>query len=168
MLNLQGASVSIRKVKANDLETVSAVCIDAFMVSVAPTLEGEGIATFHNIASIKSLDRRMEEDNVMLVYEEAGDIVGFIELKEGRHIAMLFVSPRFQKKGIGESLVSEISIYARNDVVTVNASLTSVSAYLSFGFQLAGEISELKGLTYQPMEIKINKANVSDIMRSSC
>jgi len=77
----------IRKVDSKDLRSVSSVCIDAFMQSVAPTLQEEGINTFQSIASLEGIESRMDADNVMLVYEHNGEVVGFIELKEGRHIA---------------------------------------------------------------------------------
>ena len=133
------------------------------MEAVAPTLEKEGIQTFQSIASIGGLESRMDADNEMLVYENDGEVIGFLELKEGRHIAMLFVSPGAQKKGVGKSLVSEILPYAKNNIVTVSASLTSVSAYLHYGFECSGDVSESAGLTYQPMELKLNKSKHAEL-----
>jgi len=127
------------------------------MGTVAPTLQEDGIKTFHGIASIASLESRMGADNEMLVYEDNDKVIGFIELKEDRHIAMLFVSPRHQRKGVGKSLISEILSDTKNNTITVSASLTSVSAYLGYGFECTGEVSESAGLTYQPMEMKLNK-----------
>lgn len=128
------------------------------METVAPSLEKEGIQIFQSIASIGGLESRMDADNEMLVYENNGEVIGFLELKEGRHIAMLFVSPGAQKKGVGKSLVSAMLPYAKNNIVTVSASLTSVSAYLHYGFECSGDVSESAGLTYQPMELKLNKS----------
>ncbi|MEY8240947.1 MAG: GNAT family N-acetyltransferase [Cycloclasticus sp.] len=147
----------VRKIKSTDLSCASSVCIDSFMGTVAPTLQEDGIKTFHDIASIASLESRMGADNEMLVYEDNDKVIGFIELKEDRHIAMLFVSPRHQRKGVGKSLISEILSDTKNNTITVSASLTSVSAYLGYGFECTGEVSESAGLTYQPMEMKLNK-----------
>jgi ribosomal protein S18 acetylase RimI-like enzyme len=152
-----------RKIVSKDLHCVSAVCIDAFMETVAPTLQEDGIKTFQSIASLEGLESRMEADNEMLVYESNGEVVGYVELKEGRHIAMLFVSPSFQKRGVGKSLISKILPYGKDDVITVSASLTSVPAYLNFGFECVGEVSESGGLTYQPMKIKLNKSKHSEL-----
>jgi len=149
--------MSIRKVERADLVCVQAICINAFMESVAPTLTEEGIETFKNIASVSGFAKRMEADNEMLAYEDNGEVVGIIEFKEGRHIAMLFVSPGFQKKGIGGSLVSAILPYARDNLLTVSASLTSISAYLNYGFKCSGVIGESAGLKYQPMEMELDK-----------
>jgi GNAT superfamily N-acetyltransferase len=155
--------MSTRKIDSSDLHCVSSICIDAFMGSVAPTLKEEGIKTFQNVSSLEGLKSRMGAENEMIVYENGGEVVGYIELKEGRHIAMLFVSPSFQKRGVGKSLISTILPYAKSDVITVSASLTSIPAYLNFGFEYAGEVSESAGLTYQPMQIKLNKSNHADL-----
>lgn len=155
--------MSIRKVNSADLCGVSTICIDAFMETIAPTQGKKGIQTFQRIASRGSLESRMDADNEMLVYENNGEVVGFLELKEGRHIAMLFVSPGAQKKGVGKSLVSAMLPYAKNDIVTVSASLTSVSAYRQYGFECSGYVSESAGLTYQPMELKFNKPKHAEL-----
>lgn len=150
--------MTIRSATVEDLHNIEAVCIGSFMKSVAPTLQEEGVKTFQSIASASGLERRMDEDNEMIVYEDNREIVGFLELKEGRHVAMLFVSPKFQKKGVGKSLILAMYAYAKCDVITVSASLTSVSAYLSYGFENAGLASVSAGLKFQPMEMKLNKA----------
>ena len=154
--------MTIRKINATDLHTVSSVCIDAFMESVAPTLLEEGIKTFQNIASTKAIESRMAADNEMLVYEDNGNVIGFLELKEGRHIAMLFVSPGAQRNGVGKSLFAAMLPYVKNNVITVSASLSSVPVYLHYGFECAGDASESAGLTYQPMEIELNKSKHAD------
>lgn len=153
----------VRKIHPDDLHRVSSVCLDAFMEAVAPTLQEEGINTFRSIASTDGLASRLEADNEMLVYEDNHKITGFLELQEGLHIAMLFVSPGSQRKGVGRSLIAEALAYARSDVITVSASLTSVSAYLQYGFEYAGVASESAGLKYQPMEMNVNKSKHTNL-----
>ncbi|KEA61757.1 acetyltransferase, GNAT family [Marinobacterium lacunae] len=99
----------------------------------------------------------MNEGNVMLVAESGEEIEGIIELKDGRHIAMFFVKPEKQMQGIGKQLLSSVLTYARFDTVTVKASLSSVPAYVKYGFEMAGDIAESSGLVYQPMEFELNK-----------
>ncbi|MCP4285154.1 MAG: GNAT family N-acetyltransferase [Gammaproteobacteria bacterium] len=130
----------------------------AFMCSVAPSLSNEGIETFRNIASVDGFSNRMKEDNIILVYEENGEVKGAIELKEGRHLAMLFVDPDFQKVGVGTALVSAMKPYTRAKTITVSASLNSVPAYFRYGFVCTGDPDEKSGLKYQPMELELNKA----------
>ncbi|WP_415888044.1 GNAT family N-acetyltransferase [Neptuniibacter sp. QD37_6] len=148
----------IREMKKGDIEGVSQVCLDAFSDSVAGSLSDEGIATFTAISSADAFAERMKADNRMLVAEgKNGEILGVVELKEGHHIAMLFVTPSQQKGGIGRGLLTAVLKYARSETVTVSASLPSVPAYQKYGFKLAGDVGELSGLVYQPMEILINQ-----------
>jgi len=148
----------IRKLEQKDLERVSSLCMKAFMNSVAPSLSNEGVETFQSIASVGGFSNRMKEDNIILVYEENRKVNGVIELKEGRHVSMLFVAPDFQKRGIGRALVSAITPYTRAETITVSASLNSIPAYLRYGFICAGDLDEKSGLKYQPMELELNKA----------
>ncbi len=148
----------IREIEEKDIEAVSAVCLASFLKSVAGTLSEEGILTFSKIAASPAFIERMKEDNLMLVAECGGEIEGVIELKEGRHVAMLFVKPEKQMKGIGRKLLSSALSHARFCNVTVNASLSSVPAYKKYGFELKGNIAESAGLVYQPMEIEFNNS----------
>lgn len=150
--------MNIREIEEKDIEAVSAVCLASFSKSVAGTLSEEGVLTFSKIASSDAFLNRMQEDNVMLVAECDEEIKGVIELKEGRHVAMLFVAPEKQMKGIGRRLLSSALSYARVGTVTVRASLSSVPAYKKYGFECKGDIAESAGLVYQPMEIELNKS----------
>lgn len=148
--------MSIRKLTESDLEAVSALRISAFMAAVAPSLSPQGVATFTQIAAPDSFAKRMAGDNLMLVFVQENQVRGVIELKEGRHVAMLFVDPQQQSRGIGRQLVAAALAHARSEMVTVSASLTSVAAYERYGFSRAGEISESAGLVYQPMTIMLS------------
>jgi predicted N-acetyltransferase YhbS len=152
------SSMAIRKIEERDLEAVSAICMASFSKSVAGTLTEDGVSTFSKIAASDAFLHRMKEDNLILVAELDGNIAGVIELKEGRHIAMFFVEPEHQNKGIGRKLISSALSYAKASKITVNASLSSIPAYRKYGFECKGDIGELSGLVYQPMEIEINRS----------
>lgn len=145
----------VRKMEERDLEAVSAICIASFTRSVADSLSEQGIATFTSIAANDAFLARMNGDNMMLVAERSGEVQGVIELKEGRHVAMLFICPDQQKKGIGKALLAAALKHARAETVTVRASLSSVPAYIKYGFKCSGDIGEFAGLVYQPMEIAL-------------
>ena len=91
----------------------------------------------------------------MLVAEIEDSIVGVAELREGRHVSMLFVRPDRQQQGVGKALFRQLVKHARSPSITVSASLSSVSAYQTFGFTLAGEINQIAGLIYQPMTMTL-------------
>lgn len=148
----------IRAMTTDDLPRASQICMDAFMTSVAVTLSQQGIDTFRQIAAPESFRTRLEDDNTMLVYVDGDDLLGVIELKAGRHLAMLFVDPLHQGRGIGRQLVAAILKQAETERITVSASMNSVPAYLGYGFQCCGEVAESAGLIYQPMQIVLATA----------
>lgn len=147
--------MQIRKLTHDDLPRASAMCLDAFMLAVAPSLSAQGIDTFAKVVAAQAFAERMEGDNLMLVSVSDGVIVGLIELKQGCHVAMLFVAPGWQRRGIGMGLVNAALKQARGQLVTVRASLSSVAAYESYGFVLTGEVGEFAGLVFQPMEKRL-------------
>ncbi|RII77122.1 GNAT family N-acetyltransferase [Pseudomonas monteilii] len=149
--------MQIRNLTQDDLPGASALCLDAFMQAVAPTLSAQGIETFTKAAAPLAFAERMQGDNLILACVVQGTLAGLIELKEGRHVAMLFIAPGWQRQGIGTRLMNAALEHARAEVVTVRASLTSVPAYQHYGFSLAGDVGEFAGLVYQPMEKRLPK-----------
>ncbi|MCH1918069.1 GNAT family N-acetyltransferase [Shewanella sp. A3A] len=141
----------IRPLTDADLAAVSALCISAFEHSVAATVTPEGIATFNAIATSEALAERRLQDNVILVAEQQGELLGMIELKAGHHLSMLFVAPTQQHHGVGRQLLQAVLAHARAQTITVKSSLPAVGAYERYGFKATGAIAESAGLTYQPM-----------------
>ncbi len=141
----------IRPAHIDDVPAISAVCLAAFNEAVAPSLGAAGIATFGSVAAADAFAARLQGDNHILVAEQDASVVGVVELKEGRHLAMLFVDPACQGQGIGHALFRAILPQVREPVLTVRASLNAVPAYLRYGFVLDGEVGEFNGLVYQQM-----------------
>lgn len=142
---------TIRPARTDDLPAISAVCLATFHAAVAPSLSANGIATFTRVAAIDAFGARLQGDNLILVAEQDARIVGVVELKEGRHLAMLFVDPACQGQGIGHALFEAVLPQARVPMLTVRASLNAVPTYLRYGFVLDGEVGEFNGLVYQQM-----------------
>lgn len=141
----------IRPARVDDLPAISAVCLAAFNAAVAPTLGADGIATFASVAAADAFGVRLQGDNQILVAEQEDRVVGVIELKAGRHLAMLFVDPACQGQGIGHALFEAVLPQVREPVLTVRASLNAVPTYLRYGFVLDGDAGEFNGLVYQQM-----------------
>lgn len=141
----------------SDTRDVSRIVVSAFLDSVASGLSQEGINTFYDLSSPEAFTKRLTEDNNILVYEDQGRILGMIELKEGRHVAMLFVSPAHQNQGIGKQLIEAALTCRRVQTVTVSASIPSVAAYQNYGFNVVGSEEEKQGLRYIPMQIVFNQ-----------
>lgn len=148
--------MNIREINEQDTDAVSEVCMAAFTSSVADTVSEEGIATFSMIASPSAFLNRMGGgDYLTLVAEIDGVIEGVAALKEGHHLAMLFVRPERQKSGIGRQLLQSLMEHVTVDIMTVRASLSSIAAYQKYGFELSGDVGESAGLVYQPLELAL-------------
>lgn len=143
----------IRPARPDDLAAISALCMAAFSDAVAPSLSAQGVATFTQVATADAFAERLQGDNHILVAERDGDIVGVIELKEGRHLAMLFVDPACQGQGIGHALLQAVLPQLRTPAMSVRASLNAVPAYQRYGFVIDGEVGEFNGLVYQPLSL---------------
>ncbi|WP_295568863.1 GNAT family N-acetyltransferase [uncultured Stenotrophomonas sp.] len=141
----------IRPAHADDLPAISAVCLAAFNAAVAPSLSATGVATFGSLAAADAFGARLLGDNHILVAEHENRIVGVVELKEGRHLAMLFVDPGCQGQGIGHALFQAVLPQLRTPTMSVRASLNAVATYQRYGFVLDGEVGEFNGLLYQPL-----------------
>jgi predicted N-acetyltransferase YhbS len=141
----------IRKIRDKDAGEVSLMCSRSFKASIAESLNDEGRETFSKIADSNAFLERMKQDNIILVAVNEHQVLGVIELKARQHIAMLFVDPHFQNKGIGRALFNAILPFVNTATLTVSASLASIDVYKKYGFKCAGEVSESAGLVYQPM-----------------
>ena len=152
--------MQIREIREKDAESISMICMRSFETSIASSLPCEGVLTFTKIAKASAFLERMQQDNTILVAEDKQRIVAVIELKAGHHIAMFFVDPDFQNKGVGRALFSAILPHVRTDILTVSASLSSIDIYKKYGFEYAGEVGESAGLVYQPMELEVFRSEL--------
>ncbi|KAF1016845.1 MAG: Mycothiol acetyltransferase [Stenotrophomonas maltophilia] len=143
----------IRPARPDDVTAISAICVAAFSNAVAPSLSAQGVATFMQAATAGAFAERLQGDNHILVAEQEGRVVGVIELKEGRHLAMLFVDPACQGQGIGHALFQAVLPQLRAPAMSVRASLNAVPTYQRYGFVIDGEAGEFNGLLYQPLSL---------------
>lgn len=136
----------------------SAVAVRAFEAAVAPHYAREGVEQFLQYASADALRVRSRRNHWVLLAESDAGIEGMIEVRAGRHIAMLFVVPERQRAGVGRGLVERAEAYCRDcrsrlSAITVNAAPNSVGAYLRFGFVATGPDQQRDGIRYTPMKL---------------
>lgn len=151
----KGAGQVIRTLRDTDRDAASTVCLRSFLLAVAPSLGDEGVATFRTIAAPDGFASRSAQDNLQWVYDDAGVIKGVAELKQGRHVAMLFVDPAWQRQGVGDALLAALIAQVRTELLTVSASVPSVPFYARHGFHCSGDVAAVAGLVYQPMERRV-------------
>lgn len=92
------------------------------------------------------------------VAEMDRELVGFVGVRENKHLYHLFVSKPLQRQGIGRALWE----YAKKDcealghrgAFTVNSSTHAVPIYERWGFRRDGEAKTSNGITYNPMKLE--------------
>ncbi len=86
----------------------------------------------------------------------AGDeLLGYIAMRDERHLFNLFVQRSAQRQGIARALwgqaCRDLAARAVEGDVTVNASLNAVAVYRALGFHDAGAIVRTHGIAFLPM-----------------
>jgi len=126
-----------------------------FEANVAPDFSEKGQATFHEFVNLFAFSRRPGE-SFDLVAVEGNELVGVVEVVDGHHVALLFVAPGKQGRGIGWELVRRAALTClRRDPpparLTVNASPGAVAAYRRMGFSPLEKEREKDGIRFVPM-----------------
>ena len=127
---------------------------------VAPTYSQEGIEEFMKYIQPDELARRIRGNHFVLIAELSSEIIGVIEVRDYNHIALLFVDPQFQRKGVGRELFRKALEMCRGTEVslsrlTVNASPNSIKAYESMGFQATDIEQCVNGIRFVPMVLRL-------------
>ena len=93
-------------------------------------------------------------------------IIGVISIKENYHLFHLFVSPDWQKKGIGKQLWFNFLSFLEENIdhkvpqnqgpfITVNSSTLAIPFYTKLGFVKSQPKQTKKGVTFTPMTFSL-------------
>lgn len=95
---------------------------------------------------------------VYRVAEIDGRVVGFIAIRENRHLFHMFVDKAYHRRGIARQLwevARKAAIEAGNPgVFTVNSSNYALPVYEKLGFVRTEPTRETNGLYYNPMRLE--------------
>ncbi len=96
---------------------------------------------------------------VYRVAEIDGRVVGFIAMRENRHLFHMFVDKAYHRRGIARQLwdvARSAAIEAGNPgVFTVNSSNYALPVYESLGFVRTAPTQNTNGLLYNPMRLDL-------------
>jgi ribosomal protein S18 acetylase RimI-like enzyme len=89
------------------------------------------------------------------IAELDGRIVGFVGIRDNKHLYHLFVANEFQRRGLGRQLwnVARARCLATGNpgIFTVNSSNNAVAIYERLGFIRTGPMENKDGVLYNPM-----------------
>lgn len=141
----------IRPAAAGEEGAMSDLVCRVFERHVAKLYSAEGQATFRGFASAASFAARAAT-SAWWVAALGERIVGVLEIREGTHVAMLFVESELQRRGVGARLL-EGAFGPRGawPQLTVNSAPNAVGVYERLGFAAIGETLVKDGIVYLPM-----------------
>jgi GNAT superfamily N-acetyltransferase len=92
------------------------------------------------------------------VAEIDGRLVGFVGVRENKHLYHLFVSKPLQGRGIGRQLwefaKKDCEASGHRGAFTVNSSNSAMPIYERWGFKRDGAAKTSNGITYNPMKLE--------------
>jgi GNAT superfamily N-acetyltransferase len=149
---------------------VSNLVARSFNEFIAPDFPEEGIEEFFRYANPRALIKRSEGSHFILVAEAEESIVGIIEIREMKHVSMLFVDKSFHRRGIGKELLraalDKIKSGSRPPKkVTVHSSRFAVPFYNSLGFVRTGEEKIIHGVIHIPMALVLSAKTAHSMPR---
>jgi ribosomal protein S18 acetylase RimI-like enzyme len=154
-----------RDLREGDLEAVSRLIHDSFHRHIARDYRPEGITAFLEDTSPEGIAGRMKEGQLLVVAEgrkKGGDvgIAGVIAVRRGNHISLFFVDEEFKGRGVGRTLLREVTGRIRKalpdaDSITVNSSPHAVGFYERMGFRPLGPPRYKLGMLVNPMVLRL-------------
>ncbi|QVL37267.1 TIGR01212 family radical SAM protein [Aminirod propionatiphilus] len=150
----------IRPLNPEEIADAAALVRETFLAEVAPLFPEEGIETFLSFVDEEALAGRLASGHLLFAAVRKGRRTGVAELTPSGHLALLFVDLSDSRRGTGRALVeavreSALSLEARPETITVNASPNAAAFYRRQGFVACGEERERQGIRYRPMALSL-------------
>ena len=140
----------VRPVQSDEYARVADVVVSSFEHLAVQYQPPKGIVHFKQFASADAIaerDRSNAKTYVALIQDV---IVGVLQVRE-QHIELLFVLSELQSRGVGRAVMKAADDEAK--LLTVDASVNSVMAFMRYGFMPCGadQIAAM-GMRFMPMK----------------
>ncbi|GAB6048627.1 GNAT family N-acetyltransferase [Methyloparacoccus murrellii] len=150
--------MDMRTARPDDAPRISALVRDLTCKYIAHEFSEQGAGRLLEPMSEAAIEGYLESGYRYHVAEENGELAGVIAIRGNRHLYHLFVSERFQGKGVARRLwdvAKAASLDAGNPgVFTVNSSRYAVGLYETFGFVGQSEAIDRSGVIFIPMKLE--------------
>ncbi len=158
-------STNLRPMSPGEEVEVVNLVARSFNEFIAPDFPEEGIDEFFSYANPRALRKRSDGNHFVLVAESGGVITGMIEIREMRHVSMLFVDKSFHRRGIGKGLLNTALERIESESrppkkLTVHSSRFAVPFYESLGFVRSGEEKVIHGVIHVPMALALGEGRI--------
>ncbi len=157
---MKAGKYSYRFMSTDEAADVCHFVNSVFDRSVASLYTKKGRRKFREYADPEATSLRISSDHFVLLAVEGGRVAGMIEIRNHRHVSLLFVEPDRQGRGFGKELLRralEICRSAEPDLreITVNSSPNAVGVYERMGFETTGREQTINGVRSTPMRLRL-------------
>ncbi len=148
-----------RPMRIGEAPAVSELVLSLFSEFVGSDYSEEGILEFKKFVSPEALELRGSENHFVWVAEVGGILVGMIDIRDGNHVALLFVDKSYHRHGVAKDLLRAALKESRGTApdlerVTVNSSRYGVPAFEKLGFRQTGPERDVNGIAFIPMAMR--------------
>jgi GNAT superfamily N-acetyltransferase len=144
-------ALEIREILFSEYERAAEVVWTSFQHLAAQYQSAAGVAQFAQFAQASEIRARDAVGGKCYVAVIQNTVIAVLQVRVDAHVALLFVLPEFQSRGVGRALIKNADADQR--LLTVNASVNSVGAYMRYGFMPAGaDQSHENGIRFVPMK----------------
>ena len=147
----------IRNASERDFAAAARIAAVCFEDSIRPFYEPEGTGVFFAYLREESFRERRAAGAVLLIAEREREAAGVAELRDGSHLAMLFVLPELRNCGVGRALLERIVREARRTgaaALTVLSAPGAAAVYRHWGFEETGAMECVSGVRFLPMRLR--------------
>lgn len=149
-----------RLMKNHETAAVAHLAAHVFSATVAPYFEARGVAEFLQYLAPHEMVKRLHHEHEVWVAEQAGQIIGMIEVRDGNHVTLFFVDQSHQGQGVGRQLLTAViqACQARNPALTalsLHATPNAVAIYQRLGFTPTAPEQSERGMRFVPMTLHL-------------
>ena len=154
--------LNMRPLNPGDEVEVCNLVARCFNEFIAPGFAEEGVEEFFRYVNPRALNRRSMSGHHVILAEADGRLAGMVEVKELRHLSMLYVDKGFHRKGIASELVTLALDHIKSNSptpkeVTVHSSVYGRPFYESMGFRKTEEEKTILGILHVPMSLILSE-----------
>lgn len=120
-----------------------------------------GHQTFYAYLDPEAYAQRQQTNHFTQVAKDGERVVGVLEIRDFQHIALMFVDPEYQKRGIARTMLNLAIEKCREhnqtlDHLSVNSAVNACPVYAHLGFVADGGEQEKDGLRFTKMHLPLS------------
>ncbi len=137
-----GNNLRLRRIiPERDCDELRSIFCDAVMLTAAAHYSLRERKAWAEWSAHPTLARRLLSEGITLVGELEGGIAGFAQLNPMHYVRMLYVAPRFSRRGTATRMLQALELLAAEQGISnleTHASRTSRTVFQRAGFTLKG------------------------------